>query len=422
MKRRSFFGLVKPTLRYTAPPDLSSLPLEEVPASRTATFFVPGSMESTGLLTLKVGDTVKAGQTLAPFAGSGDYAVSSLAGTVTAMEPYTDANASTFTAITVEGGAQKEWVDALGEDPDTDAILANFQNGPGALCLKPMTDPEVNIKTIVVLGMDQDLMVTAIQHAVKSRKKELAKGVEILKKITKVNQVVMAVPAGLVDAVKECGCEVKEVDTVYPNASPKFIMHNLLGQTVPAGKEPLDLGYLFVSAEAVAALGESSMTGKPCTEKIVSLINKDEEAMNVKVQLGTPIKDVLAVKRIMINSGDRLVLGGPMTGVATYSADLPVQPDTDAIMVQDGDNLPEIEDAACINCGECVRICPAKVPVNILVRFLENKLYEDAAEKYDLLSCVDCGLCSYVCTARIPIYQYIGLAKHELSRLASEAE
>ncbi|MBI9076941.1 MAG: 4Fe-4S dicluster domain-containing protein [Desulfatibacillum sp.] len=422
MKRRSFFGLVKPRLSYSAPPDLSSLPLEEVPASRTATFFVPGALESKELLTLKVGDIVKAGQRLAPFAASDDYAVSTLAGKVTAMEPYTDANANNFTAIMVEADAQKEWVDALDENPDLATVAANFQNGPGALCLKPVLDPEVNINTILILGMDQDLLVTAVQHVVKSRTKELAKGVKALKRITKVSKVILAAPSYLVDAVKNCDCEVKEVDTVYPNATPKLVMHKLLGITVPAGKDLIDMGVLCVSAEAVAALGESCTTGKACTDKILTLINKDEEAVNVKVRIGTPIKDVLALKSIMVNSGDRLILGGPMTGVATYSVDLPVQPDTDAIMVQDADNLSEIEDAACINCGECVQVCPAKIPVNVLVRFLENKLYVEGAERFDLLSCVDCGLCSYVCPARIPIYQYIGLAKHELSRMAPEAE
>ena len=422
MKRRSFFGLVKPTLQYSTLPDLSSLPLKEVPASKTATFMVPGSIENTGLLTLKAGDTVKAGQTLAPFAGSDDYAISTLAGEVTAIEPFTDAQSNHFAAITIEGESEQEWVDPLGGNPDLDTVVKNLQNGPGALCLKPLLDPETDIKTILVMGMDQDLMVTAVQHAVKSRYKELAKGVEELKRITGISNVVLVVPSDLARLVQGCGCEVREVDTAYPAANPKLVMHTLMGKTVPAGKTLEDMGVLCVSAEAVAALGEACTTGKACTDKIVTLINKDEEAVNVKVRVGTPIKDVLNVQRILLNTGDRIVLGGPMTGVATYSTDLPVLPDTDAIMVQDACDLPEIEDAACINCGECVTVCPAKVPVNMLVRFLENKLYVDGAERFDLLSCVDCGFCSFVCPARIPIYQYIGLAKFELSRMAPEAE
>jgi electron transport complex protein RnfC len=105
-----------------------------------------------------------------------------------------------------------------------------------------------------------------------------------------------------------------------------------------------------------------------------------------------------------------------MRGVSVYSEDLPVQADTDAIMVQDKDALPFISDYPCINCGECVRICPVKIPVNMLVRLLEAGHYEEAAEQYDLDACIECGLCSYVCVSRIPIFQYIKLAKYELDR------
>ena len=64
-----------------------------------------------------------------------------------------------------------------------------------------------------------------------------------------------------------------------------------------------------------------------------------------------------------------------------------------------------------------IEVVSANVPVNMLVRVLENGLYEDAENEYDLLSCIDCGLCSLVCIARIPILHYIALGKVEVARL-----
>jgi electron transport complex protein RnfC len=91
-------------------------------------------------------------------------------------------------------------------------------------------------------------------------------------------------------------------------------------------------------------------------------------------------------------------------------------------MIQDKDQILLNPDTPCINCGECVRACPAKIPVNMLVRLLENGLYEDAVDEYDLLSCIECGLCAYVCTAQIPILHYIMLGKFEFDRIKSAEE
>jgi electron transport complex protein RnfC len=106
-----------------------------------------------------------------------------------------------------------------------------------------------------------------------------------------------------------------------------------------------------------------------------------------------------------------------MRGEAVHALDHPIEPDTDAILLLDAARAAAPSDYPCINCGECVRVCPARMQVNLLVRYLEVQKYEEAEEAYDLHACIECGLCSYVCAARIPIVQHITLAKHELARI-----
>ncbi len=401
----------------------SPSPAQAITDFGKATLLIEQAFEKKSQVALAEGDAVQTGQKLTPFKDSGAYVISSVSGKISAVYPYPGDFGQNLTAFDIEVGADEMAAPLEDLEPTLDALRTYFADAPGKPPLDLLDNPDRPIRTIVVSGVDTDLLVSSRQYAVRTEINAIAKGIEVLKTATGVETIAIAVPRDLISGFGHTGAdELKAVALDYPAAQPKLILYHTFGVEVPAGKTCEDMGYVFFSAESVAAIGQAYETGKVPVEKIVTLIDKKCQAKIVKARLGTPVGAILQAAGIQTVDRDRLILGGPMTGTAIFDEKQVVRPDTDAIMIQDAADVTLVSDYSCINCGECVRACPARIQVNMLVRFLEAGQYEDAAELYDLYSCVDCGLCSYVCVARIPIYQYIRLAKYELARASAAAE
>jgi electron transport complex protein RnfC len=371
----------------------------------------------------KAGDRIKTGQKISLFADSSENTVSTVTGIITDIFPYIGNFGKTWTAVSIDV-SEDDFDDSFAKeipDQSLEHVKDYLSCLPGNLPLKKILDSDKKINTVIIMAVDADLMVVTNQHIMDSKIKEIKKGIEILRSIPGIYNVMIAVRRESVQGFGHIGAEIRNIDTRYPSAFHQFVIRDLLGKTVPAGKAPEDLGICVINAEAVASLGKAFLQKRIPADKIITVIHGERKQL-VSARLGTPVSDVLKSLKIGIKEGDRLIIGGPMTGSCVYSEDFPVLPDTDAVIVQEADSMEPFSDYPCINCGECVRICPAKVPVNMLVRYLESKRYLEAAEEYDLYSCIECGLCAYVCTSGIPVLQHIKLAKQELARISAAEE
>lgn len=423
MRKRSFFGLSKPCFQYELATAAAPDPVV-VPTPETVTLYIKQELKRTDS-SLKVGTPVKTGQRLVLNEKDTTCAISSVSGTVRTITPFLADYGQTWTAVTIEtdktDAADTEFAEAA-KTPSLEVLHRYLAACPGEPDIGPLMDERNPVRTIVIYGGNADLLIDTSLYVLKHNADAVNGGIEVLRKATGIEEIVIVVPEESVQNYSgHLDARIQPVPSQYPYAQPLMVLYHLTGR-LPDETGMAPMGVHFIRAEAVAAIGQAFSSGSLPVEKTVTVIDKQGDRHLARARVGTPVSVLLKQFGVQVNDRDKIIFGGPMTGNAIYSEDLPIGPDTDAIMVQDKDAIPLYSDYPCINCGACVNICPANVPVNLLVRFLEAGQYAEGADLYDLYSCIECGLCSYVCVSRIPIYQHIKLAKYELGRITSAEE
>lgn len=86
---------------------------------------------------------------------------------------------------------------------------------------------------------------------------------------------------------------------------------------------------------------------------------------------------------------------------------------TSALLFLNSEQISLNAPTECINCGRCFRGCPMFLSPREIERAV---LAQDfvRAEKLNVNACIECGTCSYVCPAKRPLVQAVRLAKKTL--------
>lgn len=427
MIKRPFFGFTRPKLTYADIALFGQAEVRDIPLPKKVTLFVYDDHVQLKDLGLRQGREVNTGETIPFTGGRKGHLMTTAAGTVGAVfedSTYTDYRSI---CVSLDVDERDKWdpgfTDAA-ESPSAQVVREFLPCLPGIGNVDAILDIKNPVHTLIINGIDQDLLISTQQLILNTEAQGIKEGISYLKDMTGAARIILVIPPSLRSAAEKTGAEVKVIDPIYPKALPWFTVRDLLDQDIPVTIPLAHLGVGVLNVEAVLAFKTAFVDRRPPVEKVISVIQKDGRVSLVRARIGTSLKDILTELRLSTEQEDRIVFGGPMTGHSVYSEKMPVMHTTDAIFLQDKDEVVPASDSPCVNCGECVRACPARLPVNMLVRLLENRLYEEAAQRYDLLSCVECGLCSYVCMLHIPVFQYIMLGKHELAlqRAAEESD
>ena len=152
---------------------------------------------------------------------------------------------------------------------------------------------------------------------------------------------------------------VEVVKTKYPQGAEKMLIKSVLNREVPPGKLPLDVGVVIQNIGTAAAIYDAVVEGKPLISAPLTVsglgINKPK---NLYVPVGTPLSDVLDHCGGVKDEAVKVVVGGPMMGVAQYDFSAPIMKATSGILVLTKEEVNEHEETPCLKCRKCIEAFP----------------------------------------------------------------
>ena len=210
-----------------------------------------------------------------------------------------------------------------------------------------------------------------------------------------------------------------------------------------------------VRTEGVLAVDRALSESRPVTERVISLGGPAVgEPVHLSLPVGYPLEKILL--GAIVEGLPRVLTGGALTGEALDHAQKGLDAECAGLTVLAepkrrepfgwlrpgwdrasygrcylsalGPARPEPlttamrgEKRACIACGQCETVCPARIMPHVI----HKALYQDAiddAERLGVDLCVGCGLCAYVCPSKIELRHEMLEAQQKIREERAHAE
>lgn len=291
---------------------------------------------------------------------------------------------------------------------------------PTAVKLSPPPDKPVD--TVIINGCECEPFLTCDYRLMLEQGEELLAGAGLIMKLLKAETCYLAVEDNKMDAIKELKEKIRDeriqvvsLHTKYPQGSEKQLIKALLGREVPSGGLPFDVGALVQNVGTTIAIYQAVRYNKPLMERVVTVTGQNiQDPANLLVKVGTPIRDLIEACGGLKEETARVIMGGPMTGFAQFSLEVPVVKGTSGLVILPP-SLASIQQQwlPCVRCSSCVDSCPMLLyPCHLSTTIEEEDLA--GASDWDLFDCIECGVCSYVCPSKRPIVHQIKGAKAQV--------
>ena len=390
---------------------------------------------------VQVGDHVTMGQKI----GDNDAPLcapihATVSGTVVAIEPRRHCVVGDLVpSIVIENdGLDTPCTDLAPLTPeqlkDPDAILERIREG-GVVGMGGAMFPTAfkiqggrgKVDTLIINGAECEPYLNGDHRTMLEHPEELLKGIELVRIAQGVETAYYGIEENKQDAIDllnslnpaQYGVVIVPEKVKYPQGAEKMQVKANTNREVKPGGLPSGVGCNVVSTFTCWSVYRACYEGRPLIERVLSVGGTAIKPANVMVRFGTPLQFIIDQLGGFTRPIDRVVLGGPMMGFASFDQSCGLIKGISGLLCFTEDENRDVEEPTCIRCGKCIQVCPMKLqPIHMYMYTLKKDF--DNMAKFHVTDCFECGSCTYNCPGRLPLTPTFKMGKGMIK--AREAE
>lgn len=410
-------------------------PVEELKPGKELVYLLSQHIGAPAKAIVNKGDHVVVGQKIAEAGGFVSAPIyATVSGTVKSLEKRKNATGGYVDAIVVENDEQYESTTFVEADPESlsrEEILDRIREAgvvgmggagfPTAVKLAPK-DPST-VDHILVNGSECEPYLTSDYRMMLEKPEMIVEGLKIMLKLFGDNcKGLICIENNKPKAIEIMKKAVEGVDRVsvavvktkYPEGAERSLINAVTGRFVNSKMLPADAGCVVDNVGTVMAVYDAVKNGKPLMYRVFTVTGDAvKDPRNFLVRIGTPYRELVEAAGGFTAEPDKIISGGPMMGFALADLDVPVTKTSGALTCFLKDEVSRVHETACISCGRCLNVCPARLMPTKLAELAEAG-DEEGFESFDGLECVNCGSCSYTCPAKRPLAANINMMRQRV--------
>jgi len=285
-------------------------------------------------------------------------------------------------------------------------------------------NPGLGVDTLILNGAECEPCINCDDALIRHSAATVLRGAQIMLRILETDKCLIALKQNAlharqamqqaIDTLGDDRITIATVPSVYPAGGELQLIQLLTGREVPSDGLPWDTGAVCQNVATAEAVERFLRTGEPLISRIVTLTGDGlHTPINLRARIGTPIANLIEAAGGYTGQTHRLIMGGPMMGVALSGDELAVTKACNCIYAAAMEQLQiETPELPCIRCGECATVCPANLMPQLLLQAQRTKDFDRLTE-LGLPDCIECGCCDYVCPSHIPLTNGFRASKKE---------